>query len=103
MKRVFQYKNKKVCSFSKKNIKGKFRQKELEISNTDYKKIMTNLYDLFIRRGKLVFEKRDTLLAKEKIENQKKIIEKVGKGIATKEELATLLSELLNKQYGENI
>lgn len=87
----------KVVSWSEAPIQCRYEQQEVEISETDKQKLINNELTLRWEKGEMISEKSDNLLHKEKKEKIGKLIDKVRKGSHTNEELADLLTNLLDK------
>ena len=96
MKKVFHFdKEGKLRAYSDKKIETELNQVELPITKSDFDKIKSNLYDGFIKEGKLVLKPSQRLEHQQKIDKQKQIINKIKSGKHTNKELAALLEEII--------
>jgi hypothetical protein len=91
----FNKKSKLVSSYSEGKNTSQEEQIEITPTAEELSKLRSNLYDTFIRGGRLEFVLNDRGKKQDKTDEMKVTISKIQSGTNTKKELANLLLKII--------
>jgi len=94
---IYNLKSGLVSGFSDDKIETPEKQIDLHLSIFDETKLRSNLYDIFVKHGRLEFILNDRGKQQDKTDEMKTIITKIQQGTNTKQELADILIKIISK------